>query len=55
MTRNKIKEMIMALLGQADYDVAKSFDPETAEESERCEEEMEKLINIAEKYINKKK
>jgi len=54
MNRNKIKQMIMDILGQADYDLMKSYDPETAEEPESAEENMEKLINIVEKYLKVK-
>jgi len=54
MNREKIKEMILDILGQADYDLMKSFLPETAEEPEYAEEQLEKLINIAQKHLKKK-
>jgi len=53
MTRDQIKDMIMAILGQADYDLMKSYDPETAEEPEYAESEMEHLIDLAEKHVKK--
>lgn len=55
MTRDQIKEMVLDLLGKADYDLAKSFMPETAEEPEYAEESLQKLVSLAEKHINKSK
>lgn len=52
MTRNQIKKMIMDVLAVADYDLMKAFLPETAEEPEYAEAEMENLIDIAAKHIN---
>lgn len=54
MTRQQIKKMIMDLLAHVDYDLAKSYDPKTAEEPEYAKEEMEKLIDIAKKHLKKK-
>jgi len=51
MTKQQIKEMIMDILGTADYDLAKSYDPETAEEHEYAEENMQKLITLTEKHL----
>lgn len=45
--------MILDILGQADYDLMKSFLPETAEEPEYSAEKLEELIDMAEKHINK--
>lgn len=45
--------MIMELLAIADYDLMKSYDPETAEEPEYAESEMEKLIDVVEKVLKK--
>lgn len=53
MTRDQIKTMILMILGQVDYDLLKSFLPETAEEPEYAEEELNKLIDETEKFINK--
>lgn len=53
MTRNQIKKMILDLLGQADYDLMKSFLPETAEDPECSAKKLEELISMAEKHINK--
>lgn len=53
MTRKQIRDMILALLGRADYDLMKSFLPETAEEPEYAAEELEELIDLAENHINK--
>lgn len=52
MTRDEIKELIMVILGQADYDLMKAFDPETAEEPEYAESEMERLIDTVENHLN---
>lgn len=53
MNRNEIKELIMVILGQADYDLMKSYDPKTAEEPECAKEEMEKLIDTVEDHLKK--
>ena len=53
MTRKEIKAFIMALLGRVDYDIQKSYDPETAEEPEYAAEEMEKLIDFVAEYLRK--
>lgn len=53
MTRDEIKDLIMAILGQADYDLMKAFDPETAEEPEYAESEMERLIDTVEEHLKK--
>lgn len=53
MTRDEIKELIMVILGQADYDLMKAYDPETAEEPEYAESEMEKLIDTVEDHLKK--
>lgn len=52
MTRKRIKAMIQDLIGQIDYDLAKSLDPETAEEPEAAKKEMEELIDLVSKYVN---
>ena len=54
MTRNEIKDLIMVILGQADYDLMKAYDPETAEEPEYAESEMERLIDTVEEHLKKK-
>ena len=43
MNKQQIKAMIIDILGTADYDLAKSFDPETAEEPEYAEEKNAKI------------
>lgn len=53
MTRNEIKDLIMVILGQADYDLMKAYDPETAEEPEYAESEMERLIDTVEEHLKK--
>jgi len=46
--KEDIKEIIMAVLNEADYDLAKNYDPEVAEEPENCEEDMNRLVQIVE-------
>jgi hypothetical protein len=53
MTKKQIKEMILAILNQADYDLAKSYQKETAEEPETVDENMGVLVDIAEEHIKK--
>jgi len=53
MTRNEIKDLIMVILGQADYDLMKAYDPETAEEPEYAESEMERLIDTVVEHLKK--
>jgi hypothetical protein len=53
MTRKQIKEMILDVLARADYDLYKAFMPETAEEPEYAAEQLEEIINVAEKHIKK--
>lgn len=53
MNRNEIKKLIMVILGQADYDLMKSYDPKTAEEPECAEKEMESLIDTVEEHLKK--
>jgi hypothetical protein len=55
MDRKEIKKLIMVILGHANYDLMKDFDPKTAEEPEYAIEQMEKLIDIVEKHLKKKK
>lgn len=43
--------MLIELLGEIDYDIMKSYIPETAEEPERVDERMNKLVKIVEKYL----
>jgi len=40
----KLREIVMAVLGEADYDLAKGFDPELSEDLEESERTMRKMI-----------
>ena len=51
MTRKEIKELIMAILGQADYDLMKAFDPKTAEEPAYARSEMERMIDFVDNHL----
>jgi hypothetical protein len=53
MTRDQIKKMVLEVISQADYDLGKCYDPKTAEEPEYVQEELESLIDTAEKHIKK--
>ena len=53
MDRDQIKDMIIEILTEADYDLAKSLTPELSEDPEAAEEEMDVLIYIAETHIHK--
>jgi hypothetical protein len=54
MNRNEIKDLIMVILDQADYDLMKSYDPEIAEEPDNAEANMERLIDTVENHFNPK-
>jgi len=51
MEQEKIEEMLMEILEQVDHDIAKDYNPDTAEEPEFAEGEMASLVNIVKKYI----
>ena len=51
MDRAKIKDMLMEILNEVDYDIAKQYDPKTAEEPELVEKQMNKLVKIVKKYF----
>jgi len=51
MNNNQIEKMILELLNEIDYDIAKDYDVETAEEPELVEENMDKLVKIVKEYV----
>jgi hypothetical protein len=53
MNRTQIKSLILLILNQTDYDLAKGFDPETAEEPDYAAENLEELIDTVETYLKK--
>lgn len=53
MNRKDIKKFLMIILGRVDYDIAKSYDPKTAEEPEYANSQMEELIDVAEIELKK--
>lgn len=55
MTKKQIKEMILDLLQHVDYDLYKGFLKESSEDWETAKEELDNLIKIAQKHINKAK
>jgi hypothetical protein len=50
MDRLTIEAMLRDLLDSIDYDIAKSYDPKTAEEPEFAEEAFEELVSIVLQY-----
>jgi hypothetical protein len=53
MTRDQIKEMILDIVNQLDYDIGKSLDPDFAEDPEYAVEELDNLIICAETHIKR--
>lgn len=51
MTDKQIRKMILAILNEADYDLAKSFDPNLSEDPESSEATMRAMVKIAAKHI----
>jgi hypothetical protein len=54
MTRQAIDRMLLELIGAIDYDIAKSFDPECAEEPESIPQRMTELRRIVTKHMRVK-
>ena len=52
MNKHQIRVMLMDILHCVDYDIAKSFDAETAEEPEYVDERMDELIEIVQKHLD---
>ena len=51
MDKEKIKKMLMDVLETVDYDIAKDYDIETAEEPELVEANMDELVRIVERHM----
>jgi hypothetical protein len=51
MNKKQIDQMLYELLEQIDHDIAKAYHPDTAEEPEFVEDDMEDLRNIVRKYM----
>lgn len=47
----KLRAMILDILGEADYDLAKSFDPELSEDFENSERTMGRMVDIADRHL----
>ena len=51
-----IQELVMHVIGMADYDIAKHFDPETSEDPRRAKAEMRQLVaSVAKRFDVKRK
>jgi hypothetical protein len=53
MTRDQIKEMILDIVNQLDYDIGKSLDPDFAEDPEYAVEKLDELITCAQTHIKR--
>lgn len=53
MSDDQVKAMILEVIENVDYDIYKSFLPECSEDPEESEEEMEKLIAVCRKHLEK--
>lgn len=54
LTNKQIDAMVLDLIGEVDYDIAKSFDPECAEEPESIPERKAALRAIVRKHLEGK-
>jgi hypothetical protein len=54
MTPSQIKNMILDLFNEIDYDIAKQYVFETAEEPEYVEANLQRLLDIVDKHLNPK-
>lgn len=52
MNEKEIKQMILALLTEADEDLAKFYVEETSEDWEEAELKMDNLISIVDLWVN---
>ena len=52
MTRDQMEKMVWEMLEAIDYDIAKSYDPETAEDPEYAKAAFEDLVDIVEDYVD---
>ena len=46
-----IEKLVIAIIEEADYDMAKNLDPETAEEPEFAVEQLSRLVDVADKEL----
>ena len=51
MTNQEARDLILMILGEADYDLVKSFDPELSEDPEEAEHTMRRLIDIVHHHV----
>ena len=52
MTRERIEQMVWEMLEAIDYDIAKSYNPETTEDPEYAKAAFEDLVDIVEDYVD---
>jgi hypothetical protein len=55
LSDDKLREIVMDLMKEADYDLYKSLVPETAEDPEAAEERVNDLKEILRKHLTKQK
>jgi len=52
MKDKEIREMVLEIIKEVDYDIWKSYLPHFSEDPKMSEKEIQNLIEIAKKYIN---
>ena len=53
MTDKEARALVLALLGEADYDLAKSFDPKLSEDPEESERGMARMVKLVQRHVTK--
>jgi len=46
-----LEKLVIAIIEEADHDMAKNLDPETAEEPEFAVDQLERLVKVADKEL----
>jgi len=52
MSNDQLEEIIMDLVNELDYDIAKSLDPDTAEDPDEARGTMSRLVQILRNGLN---
>lgn len=53
MNDKQIRAMILDIIGEADYDLAKSFDPKLSEDPAETNRTMKRMVEIARTHMEK--
>lgn len=51
LNKKQVRAMIIDILKEADYDLAKSFDPELSEDPKESARTMRRMIQVAAKHL----